>query len=88
MKTLAGNAKAINDGLVTSDEALRYVLSLPVTAVVSGIDTMEWLQKNARVRDKLQAVDSRGDGRVGAALFIEEAIRVLPPLGLLRRQGA
>jgi aryl-alcohol dehydrogenase-like predicted oxidoreductase len=48
MKTLAGNAKAINDGLVTSDDALRYVLSLPVTAVVSGIDTMEWLQKNAR----------------------------------------
>jgi aryl-alcohol dehydrogenase-like predicted oxidoreductase len=48
MKTLGGNAKAVNDGLVTSDEALRYVLSLPVTAVISGIDTMEWLQKNAR----------------------------------------
>jgi predicted aldo/keto reductase-like oxidoreductase len=48
MKTLAGNAKAINDGLVTSEEALRYALSLPVTAVISGIDTMEWLQKNAK----------------------------------------
>jgi predicted aldo/keto reductase-like oxidoreductase len=49
MKTLAGNAKPIKDGLVTSDEALRYALNLPVTTVVSGIDTMEWLQKNARV---------------------------------------
>src|ERR1019366_3717759 len=49
MKTLGGNAKAIRDGLVTAEEALRYALSLPVTAVVSGIDTMEWLQKNARV---------------------------------------
>ena len=48
MKTLAGNAKAIKDGLVTSDEALRYVLSLPVTAVISDIGTTEWLQKNAR----------------------------------------
>lgn len=49
MKTLAGNAKAIKDGLATSEECLRYALSLPVTTVVSGIDTMEWLQKNAKV---------------------------------------
>ena len=48
MKTLAGNAKPIKDGLVTSEECLRYALSLPVTAVISGIDTMEWLQKNAK----------------------------------------
>ena len=31
MKTLGGNAKAIKDGLVTSEECLRYALSLPVT---------------------------------------------------------
>jgi uncharacterized protein len=49
MKTLGGDAKAIKDGLVTSEECLRYALSLPVTTVVSGIDTMEYLQKNARV---------------------------------------
>ena len=49
MKSLGGNAKPIKDGLVTSEECLRYALSLPVTTVVSGIDTMEWLQNNARV---------------------------------------
>ena len=49
MKTLGGNAKPIKDGLVTAEECLRYALSLPVTTVVSGIDTMEWLQKNAKV---------------------------------------
>jgi predicted aldo/keto reductase-like oxidoreductase len=49
MKTLGGNAKPIKDGLVTSEECLRYALSLPVTTAVSGIDTMEWLQKNAKV---------------------------------------
>ena len=49
MKTLGGNAKPIKDGLVTSEECLRYALSLPVTTVVSGIDSMAWLQKNARV---------------------------------------
>ena len=49
MKTLGGNAKAIRDKLVTSEECLRYALSLPVTTVVSGIDKMEWLEKNAKV---------------------------------------
>jgi aryl-alcohol dehydrogenase-like predicted oxidoreductase len=48
MKTLAGNAKPIKDGLVTSEECLRYALTLPVTTVVSGIDTMDWLRKNAK----------------------------------------
>ena len=54
MKILGGNAKPIKDGLVTSEECLRYALSLPVTTVVSGIDTMEWLQKNARVAASFQ----------------------------------
>jgi uncharacterized protein len=49
MKTLGGNAKPIKDGLVTAEACLRYALSLPVTTVVSGIDTMEWLQENARI---------------------------------------
>jgi aryl-alcohol dehydrogenase-like predicted oxidoreductase len=49
MKTLAGNAKAITDGLVTSEECLRYALSLPIAAVISGIDTLPWLEQNARV---------------------------------------
>jgi uncharacterized protein len=49
MKTLAGKAKPIKDGLVTAEQCLRYALSLPVTAVVSGIDKLEWLRENARV---------------------------------------
>jgi aryl-alcohol dehydrogenase-like predicted oxidoreductase len=49
MKTLGGNAKAVKDGLVTSEEALRYALSLPITSVISGIDSMEWLETNAKV---------------------------------------
>jgi uncharacterized protein len=48
MKTCGGNAKPIKDGLVTAEECLHYALSLPVTTVVSGIDTMEWLKQNAR----------------------------------------
>jgi uncharacterized protein len=49
MKTMGGNAQPIKDGLVTSEEALRYVLSLPITALISGMNTWEWLQQNTRV---------------------------------------
>ena len=56
MKTLGGNAKPIQDGLVTSEDCLRYALSLPVATVVSGIDTLEWLQKNARVAASFKAL--------------------------------
>ena len=71
MKTLGGNAKAIKDGLVTSEEALRYALSLPITAVISGINTLEWLEKNARVaavfkplsREEMASLEQRCSSR-------------------------
>jgi uncharacterized protein len=67
MKTLAGNAKPIKDGLVTSEEALRYALSLPITAAVSGMNTMEYFEKNSRVaatfkpmtREEMTALEQR-----------------------------
>jgi len=67
MKTLGGNAQAIKDGLVTSEEALRYALSLPIAALISGINTLEWLEKNAKVaasykpfsREEMAALEQR-----------------------------
>jgi aryl-alcohol dehydrogenase-like predicted oxidoreductase len=46
MKSLSGNAEPIKQGVVTPEEALRYVLSLPVATVVSGIDSREVLKQN------------------------------------------
>jgi aryl-alcohol dehydrogenase-like predicted oxidoreductase len=46
MKTMGGNAEPLRHGLVTAEEALRYVLSLPVATVVSGIDSLEVLRRN------------------------------------------
>ncbi len=46
MKTLSGNAEPITRGLLTPEEALRYVLSLPVASVVSGIDSPAVLRQN------------------------------------------
>ena len=35
-----------SSGIATPVEGLRYAMSLPVTTVVSGIDTMEILEEN------------------------------------------
>jgi aryl-alcohol dehydrogenase-like predicted oxidoreductase len=46
MKTVSGNGAPIRQGVITAEEALRYVLSLPVASLVSGIDSREVLQQN------------------------------------------
>jgi aryl-alcohol dehydrogenase-like predicted oxidoreductase len=46
MKSLSGNAEPIKQGIVTPEEALRYVLSLPVASLVSGVDSRQVLQQN------------------------------------------
>jgi uncharacterized protein len=49
MKSMGGGGNAILAGVVTAEEALRYALSLPVAAVVSGIDGLEVLRQNLAV---------------------------------------
>jgi aryl-alcohol dehydrogenase-like predicted oxidoreductase len=46
MKSLSGNAEPIKQGIVTPEEALRYVLSLPIASLVSGIDSRQVLHQN------------------------------------------
>jgi uncharacterized protein len=49
MKSLSGNAEPIKQGIVQPEEALRYVLSLPIASLVSGIDSRRVLQQNLDV---------------------------------------
>ena len=49
MKTLGGNGEVIKQGIVTAEECLRYALSLPIAAVVSGIDSLEVLRQNLAI---------------------------------------
>ena len=71
MKTLGGNAQAVKDGLVSSEEALRYGLSLPIASLISGINTREWLEQNAGVaasfkpfsREEMAALEQRCSSR-------------------------
>lgn len=49
MKSFCGNGKPIQQGILTAEEAMRYVLSLPVSTLVSGIDSREVLRQNLAI---------------------------------------
>jgi aryl-alcohol dehydrogenase-like predicted oxidoreductase len=67
MKSLSGNADPITQGILTVEEALRYVLSLPIASLVSGIDSSAVLRQNLDIvrrftpltADEMQALRSR-----------------------------
>jgi aryl-alcohol dehydrogenase-like predicted oxidoreductase len=76
MKSMGGDGQSVRRGALTAAEALGYALSLPVAAVVSGIDSPAVLHQNLniaggftpwpereleRIRNKVRAV--AGDGR-------------------------
>lgn len=46
MKSLTVNAEPIKQGILTPQDAIRYVLSLPIASLVSGIDSAVVLKQN------------------------------------------
>ncbi|HEX2056575.1 MAG TPA: aldo/keto reductase [Nitrospiraceae bacterium] len=52
MKSLCGTGKPVAAGVVTAEEAIRYTLSLPVSTLVSGIDSVEVLRQNVRIAQR------------------------------------
>ena len=46
MKSMGGSGEIIIHGAATPEEALRYAMSLPVAATISGVDSMDVLQQN------------------------------------------
>ncbi len=49
MKSFGGEGIPIQKRVVTPTEALRYAMSLPVAATVSGIDSLKVLKQNLRI---------------------------------------
>ena len=54
MKALSGNGEAVKHGLVTAEDALRYVLSLPVASLVTGIDSQTVLRQNLDIARRFE----------------------------------
>jgi uncharacterized protein len=49
MKSLGGAGDPIVRGVVTAEEAIRYVLSLPIASLVSGIESIDILRQNLSI---------------------------------------
>jgi aryl-alcohol dehydrogenase-like predicted oxidoreductase len=49
MKSMGGSGEIVTHGAATPQEALRYAMSLPVAATISGVDSMDVLQQNLEV---------------------------------------
>jgi predicted aldo/keto reductase-like oxidoreductase len=58
MKSMCGDGGPVKKKLMTPAEALRYAMSLPVTATVSGIDSLKVLRQNLRIARNFQAMSS------------------------------
>ena len=76
MKTLGGEGKVVSQAGIPVEDALSYVLSLPISTLVSGIDSEKILEQNLRIvrafkplsHDAMKAIEARsltlaGDGR-------------------------
>jgi predicted aldo/keto reductase-like oxidoreductase len=76
MKSLGGNGSIVTKAGIPVEDALRYVMSLPITTLVSGIDSEKVLDQNLKIvrnfkplsADEMRAIEQRtvalaGDGR-------------------------
>jgi predicted aldo/keto reductase-like oxidoreductase len=76
MKSLGGTGKIVSEGILSVEEALRYVFSLPIATLVSGIDSEKVLEQNLKIvrgfkpmtTEEIAAVEIKvrphaGDGR-------------------------
>jgi predicted aldo/keto reductase-like oxidoreductase len=76
MKSLGGNGSIVSKAGVSVEDALRYVLSLPISTLVSGIDSEKVLDQNLKIvrefkglsDDERKAIEGKtielaGDGR-------------------------
>jgi hypothetical protein len=76
MKSLGGNGSIVTKAGISPQDAIRYVLSLPICSLVSGIDSEKVLDQNLQIvrgfqpmtAAEIQQLEARtlsmaGDGR-------------------------
>ena len=54
MRSLGGNGSIVSKAGVPVEDALRYVLSLPISTLVSGIDSEKVLDQNLKIVRELK----------------------------------
>jgi predicted aldo/keto reductase-like oxidoreductase len=58
MKPINGHGEAVQKGVITAQEALRYAMSLPVTTTITGMESIEILRQNLQVAQDFHAMNT------------------------------
>jgi uncharacterized protein len=58
MKSMGGSGELISNGVATPEEALRYAMSLPVAATISGMDSLAVLEQNLEILRNFKPMDA------------------------------
>jgi uncharacterized protein len=58
MKGLGGNAQVVRDGKITAEQAIRFVLSHPITVQIVGMDSLEHLRENLQIARRFKPMTS------------------------------
>lgn len=64
MKSLGGNGQIVTKAGVSVEDALRYVLSLPVSTLVSGIDSEKVLDQNLKIVREFRPLSAEEKARI------------------------
>jgi len=59
MKSLGGDARQVTQRVITAEEGIRYAMSLPVSTVISGIDSLNVLRRNIRIASGFRPMTRR-----------------------------
>ena len=59
MKSLGGNGSIVAKAGIQVEDALRYVLSLPIASLVSGIDSEKVLEQNLKIVREFKPLDEQ-----------------------------
>jgi uncharacterized protein len=73
MKSLGGDGRAVKAKVVSAEDALAYALSLPVSTVVSGIDSMRVLEQNVAVAQGFRPQSERARAALRRRLSLDAA---------------
>jgi aryl-alcohol dehydrogenase-like predicted oxidoreductase len=58
MKSLNGHGEAIQKGLISPEEGLRYAMSLPVTVTIAGMDNPDILRQNLTIAQNFKPMSA------------------------------
>ncbi|MCK7530076.1 MAG: hypothetical protein MZV63_02960 [Marinilabiliales bacterium] len=84
MKIPARDRIFANGGIITMKEAMEYVMTLPVSTIIVGIDKIAELEENIKIArnfkpltaDEMLAIEGKDEASLQGSALLQEPVRV------------